>query len=372
MKRAMAAPAAAARGRGTKLAAFLLGVIFAVLLAEIAVSVVSPGKHRREVEDAVRELRAGDPDILVISSSHGRSFHVLGLEIARRTNGAAALVSFPLEAGQIRPMEWVLRNRAAPLLDERDAAGNLLRTRLRHLVFGVTWWDSCRRGSAPPVDHNVVSRAWTLNDYLQDVAVRGFTESNRNFLRYQLQRLERFSRLVQVQGTDALQPLVDKLSAAARSAAPRLAPQESHGSPAAAISPQLAKWRKDIETGQSCLLFPTEREALERMEAFARERGLEFTVVLFPLMPETVTPAGQLTLDRFSELMRQRGQALGYRVIDMTGLPILSDADFMRDRDHLSVTGNAKFVDWALQHELAFLLGRPRGAGQALGKKASP
>ena len=320
----------------------------------------------------MRDLRAGDPDILVISSSHGRSFHVLGLEIAKRTNADLTLVSFPLEAGQIRPMEWVLRNRAAPLLDERDAAGNRVRTRLRHLVFGVTWWDSCRRGSAPPVDHNIISRAWTLNDYLQDVAVHGLTESNRNFPRYQLQRLERFSRLDQVQGTDALQPLVDKLSAAARNAAPRLAQQRSQDSPAAVVPPQLAKWRKDIETGQSCLLFPSEREALERMEAFARERGLEFTVVLFPLMPETVTPAGGLTLGRFAELMRRRGKELGYRVVDMTTLPILSDEDFMRDRDHLSVAGNEKFVDWALQHELAFLLDKPRRADRAPDRKEAP
>ena len=169
-----------------------------------------------------------------------------------------------------------------------------------------------------------------------------------------------------------MQPFVDKLSAAARNAAPRLVPHVSQDSPAAVVPPQLAKWRQDIETGQSCLLFPSEREALERMEAFARERGLEFTVVLFPLMPETVTPAGQLTLDRFAELMRRRGKELGYRVVDLTGLPVLSDADFMRDRDHLSVAGNAKFVDWALRHELAFLLGKPRRTDRAPDRKEAP
>lgn len=357
-------------GRG--LASFLAGMLLAVLLSEIAVSVVSPGKPRREVEDALRDLRVRDPDVLVISSSHGRSFHVLGEEIARRSAGEVTLVSIPLDAGQIRPMEWVLRNRAAPLLDERDAAGNRVRTRLRHLVFGVTWWDSCRRGSAPAVDHNVISRAWDLNDYLSDVAAHGFTQSNRNFLRYQVQRLERLSRLVQLQGSDALQPLVEKIAAAARSAAPLGAPHIGQGSPAPAISPQLAAWRKDIETGQSCLLFPSERQALERMEAFARERRLEFTVVLFPLMPETVTPAGQLTLDRFSELMRHRGRSFGYRVIDMARLPVLADADFMRDRDHLSAVGNAKFVDWALRHELAFLLVKSPRTDPAPGSGRSP
>jgi hypothetical protein len=361
MKRPVAgSPAHPYKSPGRRFATFLFFALLAIVLADIAAGLASPAQFRREVEDAVQDLRAADPDILVISSSHGRSFHVLGQELAKRTNGGVSLVAFPLEAGTVRGMEWVLRNRAVPILDERDASGNRKRKRLKQLIFGVTWWDTCRRGPVSPLDQNVVSRAWTLNDYMRDVAVHGVTVENRNFVQYNLQRVLRFSRLLQPRSQDPLQTILDKLMAKASAAAPGATSQESSGP---VVSPALAKWREDIETGQSCLFSPSELEALERMEAFARERGLDFTVVLFPLMPETITPAGQQTLDRFADLMKRRGQKLGYRVIDMVRLPVLSDADFMRDMDHLSDTGNAKFADWALGHELSFLLDAPRHPG---------
>jgi hypothetical protein len=357
MKRPVArSPALPHKSPGWRFATFLFFALLAIVLADIAAGLASPPQFRREVEDAVQDLRAADPDILVISSSHGRSFHVLGQELAKKTNGRVSLVAFPLEAGTVRGMEWVLRNRAVPILDERDASGNRKRKRLKQLIFGVTWWDTCRRGPVSPLDQNVVSRAWTLNDYLRDVAVHGMTVENRNFVQYNLQRTLRFSRLLQPRSQDPLQTILDKLVAKASAAAPA-ASQESSGP---VVSPALAKWREDIETGQSCLFSPSELEALERMEAFARERGLDFTVVLFPLMPQTITPSGQLTLDRFAELMKRRGRELGYRVIDMVRLPVLSDADFMRDMDHLSDIGNAKFADWALGHDLSFLLGDSR------------
>ena len=352
--------------RGSKSAArlvvFLAGALTAIALVDSAANLTSPKRFRREIEDAIVDLRASDPDILVISSSHGRSFHVLGQELAKRTHGQATLVAFPLEAGKMRAMEWVLRNRAVPILDERDSSGNRKRTRLRQLLFGITWWDSCRRWGAPPVDPNVVSRAWTLTDYLQDVAAHGVNESNRNFIRYKLQRALRFSRLVQSLGNDPLQKVADRITAISASmSAPRL-----HEFRTPFVPQALAKWREDIETGQSCLYSPSELEALERMEAFARERKLDFTVVLFPLMPQTITPIGQKTLDRFAELTRRRGHDLGYRVVDMTRLPVLTDDDFMSDMDHVSEVGNAKYTEWALQHELGFLLDtvplRPRAA----------
>jgi hypothetical protein len=353
------------RKRAGRRVAFVVGVALAILVAEFALNFASPYRPKREVEDGVRELQAGDPDILAISSSHGRSFHVLGEEITRRTRGRVSVVAFAVEAGQVRAMEWVLRHRAVPLLDERDAAGNRKRARLRHLIFGVTWWDTCRRGSAPPVDHNVVSRAWTWRDYWEDVAAHGINEINRNFVRHQVQRQLRSHRLGQLQESDLLQQLADRLTEKLAAAKLPAALADVSSTGAVQIPPALVRWRQDIETGQSCLLFPSELEALERMEAFARQRGIEFTVVLFPLMPQTVTPAGERTLERFTELMRKRGVEQGYRVIDMTLPPFLSDADFMRDMDHLSSAGNAKFADWALQHDLAFLLDEPRQASAA-------
>jgi hypothetical protein len=346
---------------------FMLGAVLAAMVAEIAVGMISPSRLKREVEDGIRDLERSDPHVLAISSSHGRSFHVLGEEIERRTNGAVSMVAFAVDAGKMRPMDWVLHHRVAPLLDERDSAGQPKRNRLNHLILGVTWWDSCRREPPPPVDHNVISRAWTWPDYLSDLALNGFTAENRNFLRYRVQRIERLSRLVQIQGIDALQPLSDKVLTALLTRLPR---ETAAGAQAAApvqVTPELARWRADIEAGGSCLLSPWEREALERIEKFSSQRGLVFTVVLFPLMPQTVTPAGKLTLQRFAELMRKRGEALGYRVIDMSLLPMLSDADFMRDMDHLSPSGNTKFVAWALEHDLAFLLEslRPVHAGGA-------
>ena len=57
---------------------FLAGALVMVILADIAYDLYSPITYRREVEDAIRDLRVSDPHVLVISSSHGRSFHVLG------------------------------------------------------------------------------------------------------------------------------------------------------------------------------------------------------------------------------------------------------------------------------------------------------
>jgi hypothetical protein len=255
----------------------------------------------------------------------------------------------------MRAMGWVLTNRVAPILDRKPHQPH-------DLIFGVTWWDSCRRnGVVPEFEPNVVSRAWTFGDYAANVMRDGLTDVNRNYASWRWQQLLHFSSLAQRRAVvgkqdTSLATLFARWDPPVRAAA---APEES---------PLLRKWRKDIDTGHECLFSPSENLALDEVLQFARDRGMTLTVVLFPLKPATMTDSGrQATLRPFAEGMKVRAGRKGFRLIDLTDQAILADDDFMADFDHVTPTGNLKFAHWALEHDLHFLFdeGRQMAATQA-------
>ena len=331
---------------GRQVLGVLLGLVVTVAGADALLARTSPVLRLREVEDALADLRHMDPDVLVISSSHGRSFHALGLELARRTSGRVALLAVPLEAGKVRAMDWVLENRIMPALEETDGRGQRRRQRLQELIFGVTWWDTCERSPEQPAV-NIISWGWTPARYFGDVWANGATRANGNYPRFRLRRLLWFSRLLS--GEPPAEPLNDLK----RYLGLRYVPDPENARKAAE---ELQAWRRSMEVGRECLLSPTELSALERMEHLAASRGLKFTVVLFPLIPKTITPEGQVTLQQFAVLMRERAARLGYRAVDMTHIPGLTNDDFRADMDHLNEAGNALFTQRALAVELADLL----------------
>jgi hypothetical protein len=50
--------------------------------------VPAAGLNLREASDGLADLARKTPEVLVLGSSHARTFHVLGQEIERRTRGA--------------------------------------------------------------------------------------------------------------------------------------------------------------------------------------------------------------------------------------------------------------------------------------------
>jgi len=328
----------------------ILGVVLGAAISLIAVDYafwqLRPPHPLRQVEDALSELKTEHPDVLVMSSSHGRSFHVIGRELERRTDGGVHLLSIPLEGGHMRAMSWVLTHRVAPLLDQREDKPS-------ELIFGVTWWDTCRRHNAvPEFEPNVVSRAWTVEDYAANVARDGLTDVNRNYASYRWQQLLSFSSLIQRRATLAKQDL-----SFATLFGPVVTDHGRAAPPTRSESALLKKWRTDIETGHECLFSPSEMHALDDVWTFARDRHMALTVVLFPLKPATVTEAGvRQTLQPFSKHMQEIGQREGFRVIDLTRSPVLDDDDFMADFDHVTADGNRKLAEWALAHQLGYLL----------------
>ena len=124
-----------------------------------------------EVDDGVAEYRAGDPDTLVLGSSHARSFLTVRDLVAERTAGRHRMAVVPVEWGTFRSYQWVYEHRLRPLLDERR--------RLSRALVITTYFDLCSW------DHvasrtNLPARAWELADYLGDVVDHGATPFNRN------------------------------------------------------------------------------------------------------------------------------------------------------------------------------------------------
>ena len=154
------------------------------------------GVHYHFLDDVEFDRRVVDEDFLEHAEYSGRRYGTLRSELDKRTAGGVHLVSVPLEGGHMRAMNWVLANRVGPLL-----------TQGRHptdLIFGITWWDSCRRnGHTPEFDPNVVSRAWTARDYFSNVARDGLTDTNRNYASYRWQQSLSFSSLIQRRATAA-------------------------------------------------------------------------------------------------------------------------------------------------------------------------
>lgn len=320
-------------------AAVAAAALITVAVADAALQQVRPlFPPVRHVHEGAADLAGGDPHILVVGSSHARSFDVVKRVLAERTGGRHRMVTVPVEMGAFTSYRWVLEHRLAPLIDERDGEGELVRGNLRHLMLVTTFYDMCSIDETG-ADLNIPARAWTFDHFFRDFLRNGLTAFNRNYVRERWKNLLPFSVLVQ-----------DRGAANIAGALKRLVRPEPES---AAI-----EWaRQNMEAQYDWCHDPREQKALEDIADFAAERNLELTVILFPLMPEIVTEkARRTTLKRYAEYVAERGRARGFRVVDLTSTTPLRGDDFAVDFDHVTHAGNEKFADWVLEHDLAWML----------------
>ncbi len=302
----------------------------------------------REVADAVAEYDVSDPTILVLGSSHARSFETLGEVLARRTSGRERLLAVPLEWGKLSSYEWVLRHRLEPRVFETDASGRKVRPGLRHFILVTEWWDTCPVGppgsDAPAA--NLPARAWVFGDFLADALRHGLTDYNKNYLNNIWTRALIGSVLVRDRGHETIK---EGLRALVGEVSPAVA--------RAAFERRVHDWHVMLEGGADCMGDPREMAALEGITSFFQALGVEVTIVLYPKMPVTVTPSGtDKTLRPFSERMAEWAREHRVRLLDWTLAHPLRDEDWEVDFDHLTSGGNRRLAEWALDRDLAFLV----------------
>ncbi|HKQ96732.1 MAG TPA: SGNH/GDSL hydrolase family protein, partial [Candidatus Polarisedimenticolia bacterium] len=292
----------------------------------------------REAGDGVYDLWRKNPDILILGSSHARTFHALGKSIERRSHGATRVVSIPLELGRMVPYEWLLENRIGPLVDEKLPDGRKKRDHLKEFILLTEWWDTC-----PPDGYygNLPSRAWRFTDFVADVETHGFTGYNRNYMQRRWQRFWGASAFSRIRKSDDYAVAVRRIL----------------GGDIDDVETRTHTWQRMIEDAVQCLGDPEQMRALDKIVAFAKDRGLGVTIILFPRKPSTFTTvARNTTLVSMHDLMSRFADSHGVRLIDMTLSTPLGDGDFMADFDHVNAAGNRKFIDWALEGDLHWML----------------
>ena len=284
-----------------------------------------------EVADGLADLQAADPRIVVLGSSHARSFVPV-----RRAVGPDDLVVVPAEGGTFFVFDWILQHRLRPLLAEKS--------RLERLVLVTTYWDMC------PAEHahfegNLPSRSWTLRHYLADVWAHGQNGLNRNYVQARLKRAARASILARERGL-----LPTRIREHLRP--PDLDARFAH---------RIAVRRGEMEGVEWDLCWdPKGRAAFDRIVDYTRERGIALSVVLFPLVVETVTDQSRATtLERYRAWVTRRAAESGFEVLDLTFASPLVRDDFEPDCDHVTPAGNELFSRWALDGPLRHLRGAP-------------
>jgi hypothetical protein len=296
-----------------------------------------------QTEHGIQELKNGNPRILVLGSSHARSFPAVRQRIVARTGEKDAMAVVPEEGGTFAAYNWILQNRLRPLVDETNATGGRVRDRLTHFLLIVTHYDACPEGEAT----GVMSHGWRFHDFAADVNRRGITPQNRNYVRARWNEIWPWSSLVQDRG-------VFRLAAKLRWSLPG---SESHEQALA------DRYRGAMENAYTTCRDPLQQGRFEETLAYLQGTGLAVTIVLFPLDPLVVSDRSrETTLPRFSSYAAELAARYGARVADMTLNTPLVHADFHRDLDHLTADGNRRFAEWALDHELAFLLDASGGA----------
>jgi hypothetical protein len=316
-----------------------------VLLVDRVLTWRYPPHIQTEVEEGVAFLRANDPTVLAIGSSHGRTFEVLDRQLAERTGGRERCAAIAVEFGKLTSYLWVLEHRLLPILDVRaNGRGNL-----RHLLLVTQWWDSVvssggRRGpDGAQQQLNLPSRGWQLADFALDAARNGLDDYNRNWMQTRFTRLCGDSLLVRDRGHSRIWRLLRGMDP------DELTPEAYEG--------RVQDWRQMIAQSEPNLCDPHEMAALRRIVELARGRGLEVTVLLYPLKPATVVDEGRIrTLEPFSARIQAQCKELGARFVDCTTGSPLTDADFARDFDHVLAPGNERLCRWALDGCLSFLL----------------
>ncbi len=328
-----------------------LGIVAACALGTVAVcdvlmQRVSPIVWRRQVDDGVRDFRNGNPSVLSIASSHGRSMDVVARVLGERTGHPGQMVSVTMEAGKATHYAFVLDERLKPLIEEQRADGTRVRDRLKHLVLVTDWGDSCswpagRRAVELP------SHAWELRHYMADVAFEGATSINRNYPRWHWKRMFQFSLLATDRGRGVVVP--NLLAAAVGRPTGRSAEEEKAF---------LDWWHQDIENGVNCIFGADQMDAYRHIIAYFKSQQVDVTLLLFVRKPNTLTQiARDTTLAKFSAGMRQFAQEQGVRLVDVSTSSPLTDDDFMADYDHVSPAGNEILAPWLLDGPLSFLAG---------------
>jgi hypothetical protein len=313
-----------------------------VLAADRVLQHFSKVHHLSEIEDALRQYAVSDPDVLVLGSSHARTFEVVDRELSSRSRNASRILSVPLEWGKLSGYEWVLQNRLRPLIEEKTSSGELKRQRLRRFILVTEWWDST-------VDDeptwNLPSRAWTWKHFLQDFAKNGLTEYNRNYLTTRWLRTAWGSVLAQDRGHGRILNDVKR----------RFIPEDPR-SVEASFAFQTRKWQAMTEEGAAAIGSSTEMAALDRMLDYFQDRDIEIRIVLYPRKPGTLTEkAKATTLASFSDKIAKLAAVRGIRVHDWTLDSPIGDDDFLADFDHISEEGNTKLARWALEGDLSDL-----------------
>jgi hypothetical protein len=324
-----------------------------LVAADLFLQTLAPTLHPREVEEAIADYRASDPTTLVLGSSHARSFVAVD-RVLRERGSQERVVAVPLEWGKFTSYEWVLKNRLLPVIDEKDSAGNLVRGRLKRFIMLTAWWDICGRDGAPK-EWNVPSRAWAFPDFLRSVWDEGLNNYSRTYVSTRWTRGLDFSILVTDRGHDRLAAaVVDAVRGKRADVTERRA------------EAQRKKSIRIVEDGVDCVAYPAELAAMNRILDWAKERGLDTSVVLFPMAPSVMTPLAREKVMVPSELaLHTVAQQRGLRYVDYTYAIGLTEADFRVDLDHLNPTGDAKFADYVLSRELAFLKGDAAPAASA-------
>lgn len=348
-----AAPEAAApaKTRTRELAIVIAVAIVVVLGSELALRRICPPKYVREIQDAMVEYKREDPTVLVLGSSHARTFAYMDTIARERTQGRARIMSVPLEWGKFRSYEWVLEHRLVPLLDAKKPDGSRARPSLRHFVLTTAWWDACWYDGDPEV-FNLPSRAWTLDDFLSAVREKGLNDHSRNYVTSRWGDLWHGSILISDRGHGRL--------AAALRATVKPLPESAL---VAQHEKKLADWQAMVERGESCINHPAELAALDRILSFAEDRGWDLTLMLYPMMPSTMTPKGIERVQRpFIRAMREMALLHRARFIDATFDKRLTDDDFQEDFDHLKPASHVRYSNDLLDHELSFLLDQPVAA----------
>jgi len=327
--------------------------LLTVIATDAAFSaLVQFGPPLREVADAVADYDRSDPTVLVLGSSHARTFEVTGRLLEQRTRARERMLAVPLEFGKLSSYLWVVEHRLRPRIDATDASGRRERPSLRHLLLVTEWWDTCPVGP-PGSDRpaaNLPARAWVFSDFLADAIQDGLTDYNKNYLSNLVTQALIRSSLIRDRGHETIKERLRNLVSEVSPAVAR-----------AAFERRVHDWHEMLESGAGCLGDPREAAALDAIVEFFRARGVEVTVILYPKMPVTVTPRGRdITLLPFSRWMARWAQARGVRLLDWTLDHPLKDEDWEVDFDHLTPEGNWKLSEWALDRDLRFLVAPER------------
>lgn len=325
-----------------------IGALAAIAFIDVGARHVSPMPPRiMEVDDGVREYASGDPDTLVLGSSHARSFGPMRDMVLARSRGRHRVALVPVEWGTFTSYRWVFEHRVRPLLDERAAGGAPKRRRLSRAILVTTFYDLCKRPGLS--EANLPARAWTFEHFMWDVASRGIDDFNGNFLRTRVTEALPFFDLLQDRGHGRI--IAGAIDAARGVTDEVLAERRRHA---------IAIARDRMEAQFAYCDDPGHKRAFSALVDDLQARGVEVTVVLFPLLADVVSPRSRdTTLRRYDDYIADFARRRPVRVTDMTLRAPLAFEDFQPDLDHLTPAANVRFSRWALERTMAWLFDAP-------------